>query len=112
MPKIIQVAFNAVCQAKRNAEFGRDTFIDGRTYLQDSAIRTIFRTYPIRNVVQIDFSAPYLNYTVHTTCNRLLLFKIDELGLFVIKTIPFFGGNNTSFKKPIVLSSNTQSSCL
>ncbi|RQO68514.1 hypothetical protein DBR40_19935 [Pedobacter sp. KBW01] len=111
MAKIIQTAFNAVCESKRNAFYGV-SLLDGRTALQDAAIRTIFRTYPIKTVVELEFTAPYLNYTVHTNCNRLILFKVNELGLFTLKTIPFYGGNNTPYQKPISDPKKTQLLCL
>jgi len=110
MAKVVTTAFNAACEAKRNAFYGV-SMIDGRTALQDATVRTIFRTYPIRTVVQLEFTSPFLNYTVHTTCNRLLHFKIDQLGLFTLKTIPVYGGNNTPYQKPLSKTFNTQQSC-
>jgi hypothetical protein len=112
MPKPVDTAFKAVCEATRNSQFGKDTFIDGRTYLQDSAIRTIYRAYPVCDVVETTFNNDVLYYYVRTDCHRLLCFTILYNGLFTLRTVPVFGGNNTPFHKPIVVLKSNQISCL
>lgn len=94
---------NQIGQQKASEQYSLSgLYDDGRNALHMWTVEFIGKHYPVLEVVEQYFVSPYLYYVVSFTTGHLVKFKINEDGLFTLKTVPVFGGVNTPYHRPVI----------
>ncbi len=102
MGKIDNSTLHRIGQEKASLMYGLDASIDeGINALQVMTLETIGKAYPVLEVVQSFLTPPNFFYFVKLKTGHLIKFKIDEHGLFTLKTVPVWCGVNTPYHIPV-----------
>lgn len=98
MAKMIDTAFKAYCEQKRNSLFAVDLlYCDGRNTLQTSIIRRLHKQFLIRDIFYNYYLGACVHYVVTFTTGYLVKFLIYPDGKVTLKYFP----PTNSCKKPL-----------